>query len=104
MTSISLSHPIELRRGAEDRTMRIRWSDEHRSEYPWVYLRGWCPCATCQGHSSQTRFIEVPNPRLTGYEPVGRYALRFLWADGHSTGMYSFDWLKEIADFSECRS
>ncbi|MFN2378548.1 MAG: P-loop NTPase [Candidatus Binatia bacterium] len=80
----------------------IRWSDGTCTNYSLRGLRGWCPCAQCQGHSSQTRFVEVKDPRLSGHEGVGRYAIRFLWADGHSTGMYSYDWLREIADFAEC--
>ncbi len=83
--------------------VRIAWSDGRTTSYSFRGLRGWCPCAQCQGHSSETRFVETTGARVTGYEPVGRYALRFLWADGHSTGMYSFDWLKEIAEFPECR-
>lgn len=85
------------------RKVRIRWSDGQVTTYSFRGLRGWCPCASCQGHSSQTKFIATENPRPTGSEGVGRYALRFLWADGHSTGMYSYEWLREIADFAECR-
>ncbi|HEY2772409.1 MAG TPA: P-loop NTPase [Candidatus Binatia bacterium] len=81
----------------------IRWSDGAATTYSFGGLRGWCPCAQCQGHSSQTRFVDIDAPRPTGYEGVGRYALRFLWADGHSTGMYSYEWLREIAGFPECR-
>lgn len=84
--------------------VRIAWSDGATTTYSFRGLRGWCPCAVCQGHSSQTRFVATEDPRPTGSEGVGRYALRFLWADGHSTGMYSFEWLREIADFAECRS
>jgi ATP-binding protein involved in chromosome partitioning len=82
---------------------RIRWSDGVETAYRYRGLRGWCPCAQCQGHSSQTRFIETEGAKLAGHEGVGRYALRLLWADGHSTGMYSYEWLREIAEFAECR-
>jgi ATP-binding protein involved in chromosome partitioning len=87
----------------KSRTVRIGWSDGQATVYSFRGLRGWCPCAQCQGHSSRTIFIENDDARLTGHEGVGRYALRFLWADGHSTGMYSYDWLREIADFPECK-
>jgi ATP-binding protein involved in chromosome partitioning len=83
--------------------LRIRWSDGLITAYSFHGLRGWCPCAVCQGHSGQERFVETSTPRLTAYEGVGRYALRLTWADGHSTGMYSYEWLREIADFPECR-
>jgi Mrp family chromosome partitioning ATPase/DUF971 family protein len=83
--------------------VRIRWTDGQVTSYSFRGLRGWCPCASCQGHSSQTRFIETEGARPGSFEGVGRYAIRFLWADGHSTGMYSYEWLREIADFPECR-
>ena len=44
-----------------------------------------------------------PAARLTNVETVGRYAVRLFWADGHSTGLYSFDYLREICSCPECR-
>jgi ATP-binding protein involved in chromosome partitioning len=95
--------PAEVTIDDAARAVRIRWSDGQTTVYSFHGLRGWCPCASCQGHSSQTRFIHTENPRPTGHEGVGRYAIRFLWADGHSTGMYSYEWLREIADLPECK-
>jgi len=96
--------PAEVRIDDASRTVGIGWSDGGSTSYSFRGLRGWCPCASCQGHASSTRFIDTENPRPTGYEGIGRYALRFLWADGHSTGMYSYEWLREIADFPECKA
>ncbi|MFN2425334.1 MAG: P-loop NTPase [Candidatus Binatia bacterium] len=95
--------PADVEIDEAAKAVRIRWSDGQSTQYSFHGLRGWCPCATCQGHSSQTRFVHTENPRPTGHEGVGRYALRFLWADGHSTGMYSYEWLREIADLEECK-
>jgi ATP-binding protein involved in chromosome partitioning len=95
--------PSDVRIDDADKTVRIRWNDGSETSYSFHGLRGWCPCAQCQGHSSQTRFVDVADPKPTGFEGVGRYALRFLWDDGHSTGMYSYDWLREIADYPECK-
>lgn len=83
--------------------LTIRWSDGATTAYSFHGLRGWCPCAQCQGHSSQTRFVETEAPRLVATEGVGRYALRLTWADGHSTGMYSYEYLRELAERPECR-
>ena len=44
-----------------------------------------------------------PVLRLTSADTVGRYAVRFLWADGHTTGIYSFDHLREICPCPECK-
>jgi len=96
--------PAEVTIDEEAKVVRIGWSDGQQTAYSFHGLRGWCPCAACQGHSSQTRFVHTDNPKPTGYEGVGRYALRFVWADGHSTGMYSYEWLREIADLAECKA
>ena len=95
--------PAEITIDDAARSVRIHWTDGSSTAYSFHGLRGWCPCASCQGHSSQTKFIHTDNPRPTGHEGVGRYAVRFLWADGHSTGMYSYEWLHEIADLPECK-
>ena len=84
--------PIE-----EDNLLRILWDDDSLSDYPFVYLRGWCPCAACQGHSVERRFIKVNDPRLTRVSMVGNYALTPHWADGHETGVYSFEYLRDLS-------
>lgn len=96
--------PTEIVNDTDAGRVRITWSDGSETNYSISGLRGWCPCAQCQGHSAQVRFIAAPDVALSGFEGVGRYAVRFLWADGHDTGMYSYAWLREIADFDECRA
>jgi len=89
--------------------VQIDWKDGHHSEYSLDYLRGHCPCAGCRGHHGE----KPPTPaaafqmykktlKMDGVEPVGRYALRFLWNDGHTTGIYSFEHLREICPCPEC--
>jgi DUF971 family protein len=94
--------PVEVRRGADDRTMRIAWSDGHASEYPWPYLRGWCPCAGCQGHGNDRRFVHAPPCDLTGISVVGTYALSLQWSDGHNTGIYTYRYLRELCACPAC--
>lgn len=95
--------PVEVAQEREREIVRIKWSDGVTTEYTLAGLRGWCPCAGCQGHGGQRRFVSSGNPRLQRVEAVGRYAIRFCWADGHETGMYSFDYLRELAEADECR-
>jgi ATP-binding protein involved in chromosome partitioning len=97
------AEPTEIVRDTEMDILRIRWSDGVTTEYTLAGLRGWCPCASCQGHSGQRNFVAVDDPVLDSVEGVGRYAIRFLWKDGHSTGMYPYAYLRELADFPECR-
>lgn len=91
--------PVELHLRAAESALEITWDDGTNSRFSLQYLRGWCPCAKCQGHFSGTyRFIDVPGVKLINVEPVGSYAIRPVWSDGHSTGMYAFPYLRSLAD------
>lgn len=95
--------PLEVRRGVDDRTVRILWTDRHQSAYPWSYLRGWCPCAGCQGHGGQRRYVQPPECDLGSISVVGNYALSLLWSDGHETGIYSYRYLRDLCGCDACR-
>jgi len=67
-------------------------------------LRRACPCAGCQGEPDAMGRVIRPEPEvgphgreLVNIEPVGGYALRLFWGDGHSSGIYSFDYLWRLA-------
>ena len=86
----------------DDKTHRvyITWSDGHTGEHNVEHLRWLCPCAECRGEWGQPGRLDV-TPRLTPAEiqlddvrPVGRYALQPVWGDGHSTGLYTYDYLR----------
>ena len=96
-----VSHPVEVRRLADQRLLRIAWSDGHLREYPVAYLRGWGPCAACQGHGGERRFVHG-NSDLERIELVGRYALTPVWADGHETGIFSYQYLRGLCPCAEC--
>ena len=88
--------------------MRIVFDDGHEGVYPHELLRGYCPCAQCQGHSGPIRFIAAgagePPERLelSDLGEVGNYALRLTWGDGHSTGLYSFQYLRRLCACAAC--
>ena len=90
--------PVGGRRGV----VRITWDDDHVGEYAQQYLRGYCPCALCQGHGAQRRFIDVPGATLEEIRGVGNYAIELRWNDGHSTGIYTFDYLRSLCPCSSC--
>jgi DUF971 family protein len=88
----------------------IDWADGHHSSYALRYLRDCCPCAICtNAHGTSPPEQAKPFPmfqkvlKLEGVEPIGRYALQFQWNDGHSSGIYSFEHLREICPCQECR-
>jgi DUF971 family protein len=95
---------IEARRLPEERRLRLTWSDGHAGEYDYEYLRGWCPCAMCQGHGEvKIRYLPTGRPvEASWIEPVGHYAISIGWSDGHSTGIYRFDFLRELCPCERC--
>jgi DUF971 family protein len=101
---MTASLPIELNHIKARGVVRITWDDGHVGEYAEAYLRGHCPCALCQGHGAQRRFIEVPDAKLTGIASVGNYAVELHWQDGHSTGIYTFDYLRSLCPCSSCQA
>lgn len=80
------------------RELTITWADGHSSRLPHELLRGYCPCAGCQGHSGEIRFHEGGNLELRGISQVGNYALGLAWGDAHDSGIYSFRFLRALGD------
>ena len=82
------------------RIMEITWGDGHRGLYPHEVLRGYCPCAQCQGHGGNINFVAGGNEELREIEQVGNYALQFTWGDGHGSGIYSFRYLRRLGELA----
>ena len=97
--------------------VEIEWQDGHVSEYTFPFLRDACPCAMCteerQNAGRQPGDAVRPGPgelvmfkasaKPTSAEPVGKYAIKFKWNDGHELGIYSWNWLREICPCEECQ-
>jgi DUF971 family protein len=82
--------------------VRITWRDGHVAEYGLDYLRGWCPCAACQGHGTAPQFIPTKDAQLKHIGVVGNYALSFTWADGHDSGIYTYRYLRARCPCERC--
>ena len=102
MSGTPYPEPIEVRHEKAARRVLVTWDDGHASAYDLDYLRSWCPCAGCQGHQPTARYLDRHGEELVHLEAVGNYALAFTWADGHSTGIYSFRMLRAICPCDEC--
>ncbi|MFQ5916002.1 MAG: DUF971 domain-containing protein [Nitrospinota bacterium] len=108
------TRPIDIRVDKK-RLLYVEWRDGHKSRFPLGYLRKICPCATC--NDLRQKLAEPkPQPAAKGFtsltvlpdsapraassteireaNPVGRYALQFVWSDGHDAGIYSFEFLR----------
>jgi ATP-binding protein involved in chromosome partitioning len=90
------------------RCLEISWSDGQQSQYEVRQLRLACCCAHCvdewtgQKRLDQTTVPEDVHPLKI--QPVGRYAIQIHWSDGHSTGIYSFQLLRDLADKAEAQN
>ena len=94
----------------------ITWSDGHASHYDFTYLREQCPCALCNderirkgaiagaasGGGTAVLPMFKPKPKARGAAAVGNYAIQMEFTDGHSTGIYSFDYLRTICPCDTC--
>jgi DUF971 family protein len=102
---------------SEGKGLEIDWVDGHKSKWAFAWLRDACPCATCvDERKNEGRRIGQTKKKsdelLPMYKPpakpasahaVGRYAIQFNWLDGHSAGIYSWEYLRRNCQCSECR-
>jgi DUF971 family protein len=99
--------PVDLQPIGEE--LAIKWDDGSESFIPLQKLRRCCPCAGCKGEMDimGNVYKNPPKPlssqafQLVRLETVGGYAIRPIWADGHATGLFSFDYLKRVADMPQ---
>ncbi len=118
---LELSHeaiqPSNVRVNQTEGTgVEIAWKDGHASRWTFPWLRDACPCATCIEEREATgRAPGEPRPqpqtalpmfkpavRPKKVEPVGRYAIRFDWNDGHTSGIYSWHYLRSVCGCEAC--
>jgi DUF971 family protein len=104
--------PKRLTLNDAGQTLLIEWSDRHETVFPLDGLRKACPCASCQGHGNMEK---LPDPEIfqlpslmewhdVKLEPVGSYALRIRWDDGHDTGIYTWERLRAMCPCDTCLS
>ena len=97
--------PVELRFSSADACLRIAFDDGLKADIPYELLRVESPSAETRGHGAQA----LPPPggkrgvRVTGAEPVGRYAVRLSFSDGHDSGLYPWSLLRELAEQPQTR-
>ncbi len=87
-----------------DTHLRISWADEKICNYDAARLRRACPCAQCVNEWTGERTLKAEaisdEVEIKDVSIVGRYALNFRWSDGHETGIYSFQYLRDLCDSS----
>jgi DUF971 family protein len=99
--------PQRIHADRAGRTLHIEWGDGHVTDYGFTTLRWLCPCAFCRGEAGMPGWLDS-EPTLTETQTtladislVGNYAIQPVWADGHSSGFYTYDHLREHCPCAE---
>ena len=96
------------------KVLTIRWKDDHKSLYSFSLLRHACPCVECRGGHDQMgdepdiEVFSMPiedseRTQIENVEAIGSYAISILWRDGHSAGIYNWDYLRALCPCEQCR-
>jgi DUF971 family protein len=85
----------------------IIWDDGHAGRTTLRRLRTSCPCASCkiereEGGKNLLPILKPGEFQATSMEPVGQYAIRVEWGDGHTSGIYTFELLRSLCECAEC--
>ncbi|MEQ9310592.1 MAG: DUF971 domain-containing protein [Balneolaceae bacterium] len=97
--------PISIEVSNDEQVLEISWEDGYVSKFPLFGLRKNCPCVSCRGgHASMNIFepeaFHIKNPPLmniTDIKAVGNHAIQITWIDGHNSGMYRWETLRELS-------
>ena len=97
--------PTELRLDKDKRVLTVTFDDGQSFALPAELLRVLSPSAEVQGHSEAQR-VTVAGKKQVGIvriEPVGNYAVRIVFDDGHDTGLFVWDYLRELGENRDAR-
>jgi DUF971 family protein len=92
--------PVEIKLGKDRRTLAVSFDDDADFTLSAEYLRVLSPSAEVQGHSRDQR-VTVPGKMavsITAIDPVGNYAVRLTFSDGHNTGIFSWSYLRRLGE------
>jgi DUF971 family protein len=95
--------PVDIQQIGEE--LAVKWDDGGESFIPLEQLRRACPCASCHGemdvfgkiYKGPDRPLTPPATQLRSWQFVGGYAIQPVWGDGHASGIFSFDYLRRVA-------
>jgi DUF971 family protein len=95
--------PTDIKLHQKSRVLEISFDDGSHFQLPCEYLRVYSPSAEVRGHGPGQEVLQTgkENVNVTQIEPVGNYAVCLFFDDGHSTGIYSWDWLHHLGTHHE---
>tara|TARA_B100000686_G_scaffold355389_1_gene474413 strand:+ start:15952 stop:16323 length:372 start_codon:yes stop_codon:yes gene_type:complete len=94
-----MKRPTEILHRKKSNTLVISFEDGVKAELPSEYLRCFSPSAEVKGHGEGQEKLQIgkENVFIDNIEPVGNYAVKLIFDDGHNTGLYSWDYLYELS-------
>jgi DUF971 family protein len=97
--------PTEIKLRNRSRVLEVSFDDGSRFELPFEYLRVSSPSAEVKGHGpgQEVLVLGKENVGVRAVEPVGQYAVRLVFDDGHDTGLYTWKYLHELGRDREAR-
>jgi DUF971 family protein len=95
--------PTEITLHQQSRALEIAFDDGARYRLPYEFLRVYSPSAEVRGHGPGQEVLQVgkKNIGVNGVEPVGTYALKILFDDGHDNGLYTWEYLQELGKYQD---
>jgi DUF971 family protein len=91
--------PIDIKLHQASRLLEIKFDNNTECMLSCEFLRVYSPSAEVKGHGPGQEVLQIgkEDVNITGIEPVGNYAVRLVFSDGHNTGLYSWDYLYDLA-------
>mgnify|MGYP002639532005 CR=1 FL=1 len=93
--------PIKIKQ-TDNSSLSIEWNDDTKSEISLIKLRKACPCAICaselESFSHSYKVYRGNEVEIADISMVGNHAISIAWKDGHRTGMYEFQYLKDLVE------
>ena len=92
--------PVEIKLRKTSRLLAVQFDDGRSFDLPFEYLRVHSPSADVKGHGPGQEVLQTgkENVRITSIEPIGHYAVRLVFDDGHDTGLYTWKYLYELGE------
>ena len=95
-----MNNPTEIKLRTRSRVLEVAFDDGERYLLPFEYLRVYSPSAEVRGHGPGQEVLVTgkQNVGIRAVEPIGQYAVKLVFDDGHDTGLYSWKYLRELGD------
>ncbi len=95
-----MNNPTEIKLRTRSRVLEVAFDDGARFELPFEYLRVHSPSAEVKGHGpgQEVLVLGKQNVGIRAVEPVGQYAVKLVFDDGHDSGLFTWNYLRELGE------